>query len=139
MLNIEPRAEHLRYIPDSALDDADRLRRVLAAHPDLAAYGWKVRDDALFVRSRLHLRDAVAEFTRALAFLRARPPLSPISSYAFKHAAERWHRERNPDAEAYISNGALIAAALAQGLSCERIPGTPNSRTRLTRGGRYVD
>lgn len=112
------------------LDDADRLASVLAAHPNLAGFGWrtKLHNEIVFTQSRGTLRDAAGEFARALEFFRAADHAIPASSYAVKHLAEQWHRERYPKQDSYISNGALIAAALALGLNCKPLAGTPNSR-----------
>lgn len=127
MLGTHP-ADHAPRVASHVLDDADRFAYVLAAHPDLAGFGWRtnLHHQAMFTRSRETLRDVADEFIRALEFLRAADHVL-ASSYALKHTAERWHRERHPDVDSYISNGALITAALALGLTCKCIAGTPNS------------
>jgi hypothetical protein len=47
------------------------------------------------------------------------------SSYYLKHAAEKW-------AGAYISNGALIAAAVHLGFAIERAPSNINAQIGVT-------
>src|SRR5207248_8631498 len=56
------------------------------------------------------------EVATAMAFLQMLRPtkLAYVSSYSLKHAAENWGREVG--LRAYVSNGALILAALTLGL-----------------------
>lgn len=106
---------------------------ILAQHQRLCANGWGTDDDD-FDRSRAHMTSTAGleEFARALEFVEARwRPTQNItryqSSYGLKHTAERWHREvigRNVNC--YVSNGALIAAALCLGYRHRIIPGSPN-------------
>lgn len=51
-----------------------------------------------------------------------------ISSYGLKHAVERWLRSNGSDAYfCYVSNGALIMAALELGYDCVQCAhGSPN-------------
>ena len=75
-------------------------------------------------------RDFLGEFNRAVAFLtlccgRRKTIRRKASSYSLKHSAEGFMRELNV-AQSYISNGALILAAIALGFRVERIKGTPN-------------
>lgn len=128
MLGTQP-ANHAPHAHSRVLDNADLLARVLAEHPTLAAFGWRtnLHHQVMFTRSRDALRDAADEFARALEFLRAADRIPSACSYSLKHRAEQWLREQSPDRDAYISNGAMIAAALALGLRCVRLAGTPNS------------
>lgn len=111
----------------------DALRRTLSEHPGLCANGWGT-DPADFDRSRAHMTSphGVEEFERALAFVEAcwRPTRAitrHASSYGLKHSAERWHRARLGDgADCYVSNGALIAAALHLGYRHRPLPRTSN-------------
>ena len=76
---------------------------------------------------------AIAEIDRARAWLRTQqPPLTlnaRRSSYSLKHIAER-------AAGNYISNGAFIAAALLEGWTVKRIPGSnPNAWLNISEKG----
>lgn len=45
-----------------------------------------------------------------------------LGSYGLKHSVERYHRKLNQFNDAYVSNGALICAAIHMGFrSCEKI------------------
>lgn len=52
-------------------------------------------------------------------------PVRRISSYGYKHQAERLQQERGAPSH-YIANGMFIAAALDLGFEIRRIPGSPN-------------
>jgi hypothetical protein len=111
----------------------ETLKRVLVENPNLCANGWGTEPHD-FERSRAHMTSphGVEEFERALAFVEARcRPTKAITthagSYGYKHMAENWHRRELGDAaDCYVSNGALIAAALALGYRHRRLPGSPN-------------
>jgi hypothetical protein len=66
----------------------------------------------------------IGEFRRALDWLQCVPPRLTVNrdfdSYRLKHAAEHW-------AGGYVSNGALIAAALHLGFVVEPIAGSLNA------------
>ena len=73
----------------------------------------------------------LGEFRRAMAFLllacgKRKTINRRVSSYGLKHSAEQLMAEMNV-AESYVSNGALIVAAVALGYRVERIEGTPNA------------
>jgi hypothetical protein len=96
---------------------AQSLNEVLRAHPTLTAMGWG--------RAVADSRVNAEQFEYACAFLEAhgRPldRFNPVSgSYWVKHLAEHWAGD-------YISNGALIAAALGLGYQARRsMEGGPN-------------
>jgi hypothetical protein len=76
-----------------------------------------------FVKARADLRDdGVSYFLRAVEWLNHIPRRKSVNlgSYGLKHQAERW-------GGAYVSNGALIAAAIHLGFKVERVRGTPNA------------
>jgi hypothetical protein len=66
--------------------------------------------------------DGIPYFIRAVEWLRHIPRRKTVNlgSYGLKHQAERWGGD-------YVSNGALIAAAIQLGFEVKRIPGTPNA------------
>jgi len=73
------------------------------------------------------LRDVPEQFAVAMAFIQAGAPGVPFAtrrnggrfySSGVKHAAERWSEE-TLGAHHYVSNGAMIAAAIASGWSVE--------------------
>jgi hypothetical protein len=74
-------------------------------------------------RGEFALARMIEEFCAALAFLFAGAPGAKrhrsVDSYSLKHAAERWAAAHGSKG-AYVSNGALIAAALARGLTVRR-------------------
>jgi hypothetical protein len=55
------------------------------------------------------------------------------SSYGIKHEAERWWRAKGAGHGGYISNGALLMAAIRLGMRVERIGSSPNACLNLSR------
>jgi hypothetical protein len=107
------------------------LQRVMAHEPRLARWGFGVHRDARQTREeRLNeFEQNRAELCRAggiAEFLRAREYLSyashrrtvnyRVSSYGLKHGAEHYFRDRGLNNN-YVSNGALIAAAIHLGFN----------------------
>jgi hypothetical protein len=106
MANLNNLAEAMRKYPDLTIDGLAGDRR-----PD-------------FEGRRLELVAAVDEFDRAVAWLsmvpkRKSPNRLDGHSYGLKHAAEEW-------AGAYITNGALIAAAVHLGFPIVQCPSAIN-------------
>ena len=104
------------------------IEQIARENPELLPFGWMVEGmDGLgdIGGSAWHAdRDLREQVQHAMRFLRehARPRESfnrRHGSYGLKHMAEKW-------AGAYISNGALIAAALSLGYEARRFPGSPN-------------
>lgn len=107
------------------------IERVLAAEPELSSFGFGVYDARAktpaerrgFVeRSRAELLSdyGVAMVSRALGWVRTRPATKAVNkragtSYEMKHHAEK-------AAGDYVSNGALITAALIDGFKYRRLP-----------------
>ncbi|MBL8236470.1 MAG: hypothetical protein JNM66_03570 [Bryobacterales bacterium] len=110
------------------------MARVLGAYRHLSANGFcswhPVRPPATILdkceASRAHLLTdfGVEQFELARTWLRKYHRRQSInrrcSSYTWKHQAEN-------EEGAYISNGALIAAALSLGFNVQHILGTPNA------------
>jgi hypothetical protein len=109
----------------------ERLRRVMQAEPMLGRHGMLGHDldfdeqDA--DRARLLSDQGLKEFECALSFVERLAKTKTFrmrgTSYGLKHCAERFCRAgpyRGREDEAYISNGALIAAALASGFKIKR-------------------
>lgn len=111
------------------LEEARRaVAEQTALHPTLCDCGFGVSDlpwkfnerERHLAESRAHLPRAAEEVATAIAFLRdacERTRTARRSSYSLKHDAERWGGERGM--AAYLSNGALITAALHLGLRVE--------------------
>jgi hypothetical protein len=106
------------------------LADVLRAHPRLCSYGCNVssRDShADWVGSRRDLARSWRLVARVAALLttaeRIRTPT--VSSYSLKHTIER-------ALGVYVSNGALIAAAIMVGLNLGR-PRGPNADVGVSR------
>ncbi|MGC2836156.1 MAG: hypothetical protein WA238_18915 [Methylocella sp.] len=87
------------------------LDSVLERYPLLSAGGFDAKDP-------VDLRSRADQIDAALAYLRAgapldRAPSAGMYSYGLKHRAEEW-------AGRYISNGAMIAAAIMLGWKVKR-------------------
>jgi hypothetical protein len=97
----------------AACDLAPRLDALYEAHPGLGVSGFEDETPTQ--------RPEVAEVRRCLYWLvdEVRLPYGE-SSYGLKHAVERWGREVEPTANAYTSNGAMIAALLLAGWPVRR-------------------
>jgi len=90
---------------------------------DLTCWGFSHPRADGFDDARAELRsEGVSYFLRAVDWLDHIPKRKSVNygSYDLKHQAERWAHD-------YVSNGALIAAAIHLGFKVERIPGTPNA------------
>jgi hypothetical protein len=100
------------------------LNAVAKKWSELTYIGLQAPSDGDFAVNRGRLAECEAEFRRAYDWLVQVPVRSSINrshgSYGLKHAAEAWSGD-------YVSNGALIAAALHLGLRMEPIAGTPNA------------
>jgi hypothetical protein len=105
-----------------AFDARAAMLAAMKKRPDLTPAGLNGQGRANFEERRNALLHPTTldEFERAIAWLRLVPRRANInqnhSSYGLKHAAERW-------AGAYVSNGALIAAALHLGIRLEQCRG----------------
>jgi hypothetical protein len=87
------------------------LDSIMERHPLLSADGFDAKDP-------IDLRSRADQIDAALAYLRAGAPLDSapsagMYSHGMKHRAEEW-------AGLYISNGAMIAAALMLGWKVKR-------------------
>jgi hypothetical protein len=117
------------------------IRAVMCRVPDLSSNGFRaprVPGAATFdtYRDEMTTPDCVAEFIRAAQFIAQHPRCSGpgrISSYGWKHAAERWHMRRNDQdrGASYISNGMFLAAAYAMGCKVKQERASPNGKINL--------
>ncbi|GAA0599212.1 hypothetical protein [Caenispirillum bisanense] len=118
--------------------------------PDLGWHGFgggvfprqtRTKDLAEF-RSDMTAPGQVEEFRRAVEFLQAvsrtKKPNRRRSSYTWKDIAARWYAQRHPGEDSYISNGMLIAAALALGFQVIPIDGGPNAWINIADSARHV-
>jgi hypothetical protein len=125
------------------------LRFIVECEPDLAWNGYRAGFDDVgdFEKARAEWFSTykVEQFRHAINFLALVPPvrrnkIKARCSYALKHSAEVWARnQRNPDrvqngGNSYVSNGALIAAAIYQDFPVEPIPRTFNAMIGNARG-----
>jgi hypothetical protein len=117
------------------------VRRAMDLEPELSGFGYRVPRDrgetpeeaeALFLANRAEMlgEQGVDEFIRAAEFLskfgRRKSLNRKRTSYGLKHDAER-------AAGDYVSNGMMIAAALAMGFSAERThAGSPNAHFNIS-------
>ena len=96
---------------------------VMAEWERLTCWGFSNPKDKDFAKARAALRDdGVSYFIRAVEWLHHIPRRNTVSldSYWLKHQAEWWSGN-------YVSNGALIAAAIHLGFKVEPISGSPNA------------
>lgn len=106
----------------------EALRAILEKDRFLTARGREIRlgDGAEF---RIKLERDVAGFERAISWLWLVPARGTVNrdfdSYCLKHEAERF-------AGGYVSNGALIAAAIHLGFAIEDIYGSRNVRVAVS-------
>ena len=114
-------------------DPTAALQSIAADHPDLTAFGFGAWDERRLTPQERAARiaqgqaDLIAHadpFHRARLWLAAQKRTKRVnpaagSSYGLKHAAE-------PDI-GYTTNGSFIAAAIAEGFTVQRIPGSPNA------------
>ena len=112
--------------PSVAVERGDIIR-VVAENPDLSAYGWRFRTGSLwndgdaFARHREQMlsQDFEQQVRASLAYLGTRRIPTKVGSYGAKHLVERW-------AGRYVSNGALIVAAILAGYRVVRDDNSPN-------------
>lgn len=105
-------------------EEAERaIDAVMSEWADLTCWGFSHPKAKGFAKARAELQsDGISYFIRAVEWLRHIPTRKTVNlgSYGLKHQAERWGGD-------YVSNGALIAAAIHLGFKVERISGTPNA------------
>jgi hypothetical protein len=125
---------------DKAPDLARQIQAVLDQQPHLTVHGFWAPNTSAW-RSEPHRSpeairegraeffgaDEIAEVQAAMVYLdQLRPtrisPRNSPGSYGLKHDAERWHASRRTQAtgHTYVSNGALIMAALIKGFAIKR-------------------
>jgi len=96
---------------------------VMSEWKDLTCWGFSRLGAEGFEKARAELRtEGASYFLHAIDWLGHIPKRKTVNygSYGLKHQAERWAR-------GYVSNGALIAAAIHLGFKVKRVPGTPNA------------
>jgi len=103
--------------------EAALLADIEARFPQLACDGFLGASNAFYATPTVGLSEVPEQFAAAMDFIRAGAPggwRRPRGrySYGLKHAAEAWSRTAYGD-KAYVSNGAMIAAAIASGWSVE--------------------
>jgi hypothetical protein len=99
------------------------ISAIMSRWPDLTCWGFSHQKSESFLQSRAELRsDGLSYFIRAVEWLSHIPRRKTVNlgSYGLKHQAERWSGD-------YVSNGALIAAAIHLGFKLEHVSGTPNA------------
>ena len=119
------------------------IARVLEQEPLLTANGFGHADtyhESFYKRRTFHdskaeyiqhfhasqeiLRNSIDECQRCCMYLQHLKKLKSVrynfGSYGLKHSVERYHRKLNQFNDAYVSNGALICAAIHMGFSIMR-------------------
>jgi len=115
-------ADRFAWVPRFA------VMHVMKAYPRLTACGFSSRRSPDFYADRAEmLTDAfLREVDRAENLLRCYRKTKIVSylqtSYGLKHRAERYAREAGADRGAcYVSNGAMIVAAVVEGFVIKRV------------------
>ncbi len=122
-------------------DQRAAIAAVMEQQPELGSGGFRTwdgrrtvkenADDFRADREEMLESHSVAEFMRAVAFLRTKEKARTVSrkrtSYGYKHEAERFHRDLAPGANPYVANGLFIAAALHLGFTVKRDGHGPNA------------
>ena len=121
-------------VPRSTDSDAilaAAITAVLAAYPDLWWGGWgdrpiPVGDSLEGCRREMTQPHCIEQVRRALKLIeqakRTKTVSRQISTYAWKHRAERLYRVNTGDdwVDYYVGEGAFIAAAIMSGLTVKR-------------------
>jgi hypothetical protein len=116
------------------------IRAVMDKMPELGRGGFFVHDrrETPEANRRKHddsrasmlSDDAIGEFERAVEFLEARGQRATlnrqVTSYSWKHSAEKFHRAAGADND-YVANGMMIAAAVHLGFKVVRDDYGPNA------------
>ena len=117
-------------------DPVAAITGVMEVEPDLSTCGYRafgrdrLRPDQFErYREKMTSAESVEEFVHARAFLQANgipiKGFGSLTSYGWKHIAERWTNPATGEAR-YVSNGMFIAAALSLGYRTKRDDG-PNA------------
>lgn len=126
------------------------IDELMTEYPTLTMNGWDQFTDKNYQRMRDQMNGDffVSQFLHALAYISQANKLKAVnydvSSYSFKHAAERWgggtgcpnYDGAEPTylpCKGYVSNGAFICAAIASTLKVKRSrdPTYPNCYVNL--------
>ena len=108
------------------IDARAALAEIMGQHPDLTCDGFERPGGRDFDRHRSDMThpNGIEYFENARAWLSVVPrraaPNSDCDSYLLKHVVEKW-------CGVYVSNGALIAAALHLRLPVKRCPAGANA------------
>lgn len=123
--------------------DLDWIRpavsRVMNEYPELSADGFKhltsdyKQADFDAAQAKMLTADFAKQIFTAWDFVRG-TYLEKYGSYTLKHAAERFGKVEG--LESYVSNGALIVAAILRGYKPKREKSSPNCT--FLRNGKYV-
>ncbi len=146
-------------LTDIEADPVGVIEAIAAAHPGLCWTGFgpdphvvkrEGNPKAVFAKARADMVNPwqVGQFVRAAQFLDQAPRRQAVNtsrtSYGWKHVAERWHRHRIATtegiplrlvgiwADVYVSNGMLIAAALALDFKVQKVSGCINAYLNLS-------
>jgi hypothetical protein len=96
----------------------DALQRVLAQHPDLTAKGFDYPRTPGFQERRAALASSVIEFQQAAGFLAQFRKRKTVSR---RQDSATWARLATQDTGFRITNGTIIAAAVALGFVVKQI------------------
>lgn len=117
--------------PKEILTTREEVERAAPAHLSRSGLQNRLPDLGADPAWQAELTDerGLAEVGRARAYIRSRRPRKTLnrrrSSYGWKHEAEKW-------AGAYVSNGAMIAAAHLERLTIQQIGWSLNALLSLS-------
>jgi hypothetical protein len=123
------------------------ITRVMKTYPRLTAAGFLSPRDPDFAvyRAEMLTEAFMNEVDRAEDFLRGYRKIKNVSflqmSYGLKHRAERCAREAGADwGDCYVSNGALIVAAVLHGFVVKRVGRSSlNAYINISQRPRFAD
>jgi len=100
------------------------LDTVMAQNPEITSIGILSSQDSLYLGSRIDLQASLKEFQLSCAFLSKCKKSNTLnnkngSSYSLKHRIERF-------LGIYITNGAIIAAAICLGIDYKQVQYSPH-------------
>ena len=120
----QPATAHIAMFTVREAPHCIALVAIWSKHVTLTSEGLMDRGEPGYAASRAKMLTYPEDFALASAFIAA-GDLGPRShgefhSYALKHRVERWSRLLQLSRQHYVSNGAMIAAALAFGWGARR-------------------
>lgn len=117
----------------------DLVDKALSIYPKLKRHGLNTYSDDPAKDSDLYSDEFLDEVETCARWLEKQTKIKTVNrkhtSYGYKHSVERWV-DSYSDVHQYISNGAVIAAAVGLGFDVVRQnPGSPNAAINISEKG----